>query len=215
MRLQVIRATRTESKRMTALGTRLAPLHHSSANGSWNSPWWWGLCIFCPRILIGCHRCLASLQRVCTLSHTASEYFQRHLYESLTSHHCMLQVGVSRKKMVSACHAHVDYTQLYIWKFWFYTAAFMLYWFLGVLMDGPAALIGWVTGLHISPHFDAPYLSASHSEFWSHRWNLTVGNMLRYLCYDPVYEGRFCNVLADSKQWLLSLILYSWRSKGS
>ena len=57
-------------------------------------------------------------------------------------------------------------------------------------MDGPAALIGWATGMPISPHFDAPYLSASVSEFWSKRWNLTVGNTLRFLCYDPVHEGK-------------------------
>ena len=68
-------------------------------------------------------------------------------------------------------------------------AAFMLYWFLGVLMDGPAAVIGWLFAMPISPHFDAPYLSSSMSEFWSKRWNLTVGNTLRSLCYDPVHEG--------------------------
>lgn len=70
-------------------------------------------------------------------------------------------------------------------------AAFMLYWFLGVLMDGPAAFIGWMTGIQISPHFDAPYLSTSISSFWSRRWNLTVGNVLRFLCYDPVHEGQY------------------------
>ena len=57
-------------------------------------------------------------------------------------------------------------------------------------MDGPAALMGWGMGMPISPHFDAPYLSASMSEFWSKRWNLTVGNTLRFLCYDPVHEGK-------------------------
>lgn len=56
-------------------------------------------------------------------------------------------------------------------------------------MDGPAAVIGWLFAMPISPHFDAPYLSSSMSEFWSKRWNLTVGNTLRSLCYDPVHEG--------------------------
>lgn len=70
-----------------------------------------------------------------------------------------------------------------------FCAAFMLYWFLGVLMDGPAALLGWGLGVKLSPHFDKPYLSTSVSNFWSGRWNLTVGNALRHLCYDPVHEG--------------------------
>lgn len=81
------------------------------------------------------------------------------------------------------------------------TEAFMLYWFLGVLMDGPAALMGWGMGMSISPHFDAPYLSASMSEFWSKRWNLTVGNTLRFLCYDPVHEGR---LIASDKPYKVS-----------
>ena len=68
-------------------------------------------------------------------------------------------------------------------------AAFMLYWFLGVIMDGPAALITWMTGIQLSPHFDTPFLTTSISDFWSKRWNLTVGNVLRFLCYDPVHEG--------------------------
>lgn len=68
-------------------------------------------------------------------------------------------------------------------------AAFCLYWFLGVMMDGTAAGLGWLAGIPVSPHFDAPYLSSSVSEFWSKRWNLTVGNSLRLLVYDPINEG--------------------------
>jgi len=68
--------------------------------------------------------------------------------------------------------------------------AFMLYWFLGVLMDGPAAFLSWGLGVSLSPHFDKPYLATSLSDFWSKRWNLTVGNSLRALCYDPIHEGR-------------------------
>lgn len=70
-------------------------------------------------------------------------------------------------------------------------AAFLVYAFLGVLMDLTAVPIIKFVGLPISPHFDAPYLSASLAEFWSKRWNLTIGNTLRFLVYDPIHEGTF------------------------
>ena len=33
-------------------------------------------------------------------------------------------------------------------------------------------------------------LCSSLSDFWSRRWNLTAGNALRFLVYDPISEGR-------------------------
>ena len=68
-------------------------------------------------------------------------------------------------------------------------AAFLVYAFLGILMDLTAVPIIKFVGLPISPHFDAPYLSASLAEFWSKRWNLTIGNTLRFLVYNPIHEG--------------------------
>lgn len=56
-------------------------------------------------------------------------------------------------------------------------------------MDGPGALIGIAISMPIAPHFDSPYMSASITEFWSKRWNLTIGNALRFLVFDPVHEG--------------------------
>ena len=56
-------------------------------------------------------------------------------------------------------------------------------------MDGPGALIGFAIDMPVAPHFDSPYLSASLTEFWSKRWNLTVGNALRFLAFDPIHEG--------------------------
>jgi hypothetical protein len=56
-----------------------------------------------------------------------------------------------------------------------------LYAFLGLLMDGPASAASTLIGLRIAPHFDAPYLCSSLSDFWSRRWNLTAGNALRFL----------------------------------
>ena len=56
-------------------------------------------------------------------------------------------------------------------------------------MDISAAAIFKFANLPISPHFDKPFLSASVGEFWSKRWNLTVGNTLRSLVYDPIHEG--------------------------
>lgn len=68
-------------------------------------------------------------------------------------------------------------------------SAFELYFFLGTLMDGAASMASSMLGIRIAPHFDQPYLSSSFSDWWSHRWNLTVGNCLRTLCYDPIVEG--------------------------
>ena len=33
-------------------------------------------------------------------------------------------------------------------------------------------------------------LCSSLTDFWSRRWNLTAGNALRLLVYDPISEGR-------------------------
>ena len=33
-------------------------------------------------------------------------------------------------------------------------------------------------------------LCSSLTDFWSRRWNLTAGNALRFLVYDPISEGR-------------------------
>ncbi|CAL8472040.1 g11582 [Coccomyxa elongata] len=65
-----------------------------------------------------------------------------------------------------------------------------LYAFLGLLMDGPASLASSLIGLKIAPHFDKPFLSSSVTDFWSRRWNLTAGNALRFLVYDPITERR-------------------------
>ena len=92
-----------------------------------------------------------------------------------------------------------------------FCAAFMLYWFLGALMDGPAAVLSWATAMPISPHFNAPYLSTSISDFWSKRWNLTVGNVLRSLCYDPIHEGTsFCRRVIQSGPYELHIWEFSW-----
>ena len=74
-------------------------------------------------------------------------------------------------------------------------------------MDGPGAVIAWLAQLPISPHFDSPYMSRTISEFWSKRWNLTVGNLLRLLVYDPVHEGKCasgqCQALAEfNTRWV-------------
>ncbi|GAB4821584.1 hypothetical protein N2152v2_008630 [Parachlorella kessleri] len=67
---------------------------------------------------------------------------------------------------------------------------FGLYSVLGMIMDGPAALATSAIGMQIAPHFDNPYTAHSLAEFWNKRWNLTAGNLLRFLVYDPINEGR-------------------------
>lgn len=65
-----------------------------------------------------------------------------------------------------------------------------LYLFIASIMDCLGAVSLAVLNLSIAPHFDAPYLSCSLADYWSRRWNLTVGYVLRFVCYDPVIEGR-------------------------
>lgn len=61
-----------------------------------------------------------------------------------------------------------------------------LYSLLSCVMDGPgAALSGWA-GVAVSPHFDRPWLSTSVASFWSGRWDLAAGNVLRQ--YSLVFE---------------------------
>lgn len=44
-------------------------------------------------------------------------------------------------------------------------------------------------GVKVAPHFDAPFLATSLSDFWSHRWDLVAGNQLRNCVYAPIVEG--------------------------
>ena len=68
-------------------------------------------------------------------------------------------------------------------------AVVLVYANLGTTMDIQAAIVMSLVGMPLSPHCDKPYLSASVSEFWSRRWNITVANTLRSLVYDPINEG--------------------------
>ena len=78
-------------------------------------------------------------------------------------------------------------------------------------MDSSASLARGLLGIRVAPHFDEPYLSTSFKDWWSRRWNLTVGNCLRFLIYDPIIEGsssvvpQYCLIphkVAISWRWL-------------
>lgn len=68
-------------------------------------------------------------------------------------------------------------------------AAITLYAFLGLGYDGLAALATSMIGLEIAPHFDKPFFSRSFTNMWGRRWNMSIGNTLRVLIYDPILEG--------------------------
>ncbi|EFJ41473.1 hypothetical protein VOLCADRAFT_121638 [Volvox carteri f. nagariensis] len=70
-----------------------------------------------------------------------------------------------------------------------YVYAFGLYSFVGVLMDGPAALAVEALGLQLIPTFDQPWLSSSLADFWGRRWNIPTASLLRTVVYDPVIDG--------------------------
>lgn len=69
------------------------------------------------------------------------------------------------------------------------------------MMDINAAIIVKLADLPVSPHFDSPFLSASLAEFWSKRWNLTIGNTLRTLVYDPISEGEISFSHCKRSNW--------------
>ncbi|KAL4431416.1 hypothetical protein ABPG75_006672 [Micractinium tetrahymenae] len=64
-----------------------------------------------------------------------------------------------------------------------------IYSMLGVVMDGPAALVLRPLRLDLAPHFLPPWESASLAEFWGSRWNQAAGSSLRTTIYDPIVEG--------------------------
>ena len=83
-------------------------------------------------------------------------------------------------------------------------AALGLYAFLGLFMDGPASVATGLIGLKIAPHFDAPYLSSSLTDFWSRRWNLTASNALRFLVRRRAYTGS--TFFGSNISWCTSLL---------
>jgi hypothetical protein len=79
-------------------------------------------------------------------------------------------------------------------KFHPYPRAFLygiaLYFILSSIMDGPGAFLSSKFGVPVSPHFDQPWLSSSVVSFWSRRWDLAAGNVLRMLIYEPIVENQ-------------------------
>eukprot|EP00210_Caulerpa_lentillifera_P006781 g6480.t1 len=79
--------------------------------------------------------------------------------------------------------------------FWDFGAIrdFCLSWLMYCLLTAVMECVSYISlivlGIQLTPHFDRPWLSTSISEFWSMRWNLVVGALLRDLIYDPILEG--------------------------
>jgi hypothetical protein len=64
-----------------------------------------------------------------------------------------------------------------------------LYGLLSAIMDGPGAAMSQFLGIHVSPHFNSPWLASSVGSFWNARWDLAAGNALRALIFEPIQEG--------------------------
>lgn len=45
-------------------------------------------------------------------------------------------------------------------------------------------------GMTLAPHFRNPFASASLTDFWARRWNITQGLVLRFFVYEPIIQGR-------------------------
>lgn len=72
--------------------------------------------------------------------------------------------------------------------------ALALYALLSTIMDGPGAIASSFFGIVVTPHFDKPWLSSSVATFWNKRWDLSAGNALRLLMYEPIIQGSLVHV---------------------
>lgn len=77
--------------------------------------------------------------------------------------------------------------------------AFGLYLFISIVMDCVGFTSVLFLKMQVAHHFDRPFLSASLTDFWSRRWNLTTGYTMRFLIYDPVCEGRLIKKVGNEK----------------
>ncbi|KAL4852779.1 putative long-chain-alcohol O-fatty-acyltransferase 8 [Chlorella vulgaris] len=64
-----------------------------------------------------------------------------------------------------------------------------LYTMLGVVMDGPAALLLRPLRLSLAPHFLPPWDAPSLAAFWGTHWNQAASNALRTTLYEPIVQG--------------------------
>lgn len=85
--------------------------------------------------------------------------------------------------IISVVYDHKDNLSLYILLPLYVCLMFLLVDFLVELSSFAA---GVLLGLELEPASDEPYLSTSVREFWSRRWNITVGRILREAVYQPV-----------------------------
>lgn len=87
--------------------------------------------------------------------------------------------------------------------FWEYGAIrdFCLSWLMYCLLTAVMEFTSYVSlvvlGIELMPHFDRPWMTTSISEFWSIRWNLVIGALLRDLIYDPILEGSLLRTNGD------------------
>ncbi|MCL7034316.1 hypothetical protein MKW94_013705 [Papaver nudicaule] len=63
-----------------------------------------------------------------------------------------------------------------------------LYLCLELLLAMVAAMVSKLLKLDLEPQFNEPFLSTSLQDFWGHRWNLMVPNILKPTVYDPVRD---------------------------
>ncbi|CAM8918400.1 unnamed protein product [Rhodiola kirilowii] len=68
----------------------------------------------------------------------------------------------------------------------FYMYGVHMYLSLEFFVFGCRAIVEALLGLELEPQFNEPILSTSVQNFWGQRWNLVVGNILRFSVYDPV-----------------------------
>ena len=69
--------------------------------------------------------------------------------------------------------------------------------------------IGGMLGLDLPRNFDAPYRSASISEFWR-RWHITLGAALRDLVYIPLGGNRKGRLREAANLWITFLLSGIW-----
>ncbi|KAI3993655.1 hypothetical protein MKX01_002668 [Papaver californicum] len=73
-----------------------------------------------------------------------------------------------------------------------------LYLCLELLLAMVAAMVSKLLKLDLEPQFNEPFLSTSLQDFWGHRWNLMVPNILKPTVYDPV---RYVSAAVIGRKW--------------
>ncbi|XVE80468.1 hypothetical protein DITRI_Ditri14bG0142100 [Diplodiscus trichospermus] len=68
--------------------------------------------------------------------------------------------------------------------------------------------------VHLEPQFNSPLLSTSLQDFWGHRWNLRVSELLRATVYTPIRTNPICIRIFGNRWATLPAVLLTFIVSG-